>query len=99
MRVYNNIGEDRVFLVGAGVTFYCLLAIFPAVAAMVALYGLFADPSEIAKQIDTLSGVLPGGAIDVIRDQLNRLVDQGPTKLASPFSSALQSHSGAPMRA
>jgi membrane protein len=85
LRVYKNIGEDRVFLVGAGVTFYCLLAIFPAIAAMVALYGFFADPSDITKQVDILSGVLPGGAIDVIRDQLNRLVSQGPTKLGVAF--------------
>ncbi len=85
IRVYNNIGEDRVFLVGAGVTFYSLLAIFPAIAAMVALYGFFADPSDVTKQVDTLSGVLPGGAIDVIRDQLNRLVSQGQTKLGFAF--------------
>jgi hypothetical protein len=52
---------------------------------MVALYGFFADPSDIAKQVDTLSGVLPGGAIDVIRDQLNRLVSQGATKLGFAF--------------
>ena len=63
IRVYSDIGEDRVFLVGAGVTFYSLLAIFPAIAAMVALYGFFADPSDITKQVDTLSGVLPGGLL------------------------------------
>jgi membrane protein len=85
LRVYTNIGDDRVFLVGAGVTFYSLLAIFPAIAAMVALYGFFADPSDITKQVDTLSGVLPAGAIDVIRDQLNRLVSQGQTKLGLAF--------------
>lgn len=46
LRVWNNIGEDRVLLVAAGVTFYCLLAIFPAIAALVAIYGLFSDPGE-----------------------------------------------------
>jgi membrane protein len=46
---------------------------------------LFADPSEIAKQVDTLSGMLPSGAIDVIRDQLNRLIAQGQTKLGFTF--------------
>jgi membrane protein len=46
------------------------LAIFPGIAAVVALYGLFADPSTISKYLTDLSGVLPGGAIDVIGDQL-----------------------------
>ncbi|TDR84519.1 hypothetical protein EV668_4970, partial [Enterovirga rhinocerotis] len=43
-RVYEEIGRDRVTAVAAGVTFYLLLAAFPAVAAFVSLYGLIADP-------------------------------------------------------
>jgi membrane protein len=85
LRVYNNIGEDRVLLVAAGVTFYSLLAIFPAIAALVALYGLFADPANIASHLDAASGVLPSGVLDVIRDQMNRLASQGHTKLGLAF--------------
>jgi membrane protein len=85
LRVWNNIGEDRVMLVAAGVTFYSLLAIFPAIAALVALYGLFADPSQIAKHVDTLSGVLPGGAVEVIRNQMNMVASQGGSKLGVTF--------------
>jgi membrane protein len=85
LRVYNNIGEDRVMLVAAGVTFYSLLAIFPAIAALVALYGFFADPASIASHLDAASGVLPGGALDVIRDQMNRVASQGNTKLGVAF--------------
>jgi membrane protein len=44
VRTYGELGEDRVVAIAAGVTFYVLLAIFPAVAALVSLYGLFADP-------------------------------------------------------
>jgi membrane protein len=66
LRVWKNIGEDRVMLVAAGVS-YCLLAIFPAIAALVALYGFFTDPASISSQVDKLSGVMPGGALDVIR--------------------------------
>jgi membrane protein len=84
-RIYGKIGEDRVMLVAAGVTFYALLAIFPAIAALVALYGLFANPSHIATQLDTLSGVLPSGALDVLRDQLNRVAAQGSGKLGIAF--------------
>ena len=72
-------------LVAAGVTFYSLLAIFPAIAALVALYGFFADPASIAGHLDAASGVLPSGALDVIRDQMNRVASQGNTKLGVAF--------------
>jgi membrane protein len=60
LRVYNNIGKDRVITIAAGVTFYSLLAVFPAIAALVAIYGLFADPATISSNLDSLSGLLPG---------------------------------------
>jgi len=85
LRLWNNIGEDRIMLVAAGVTFYALLAIFPAIAALVALYGLFADPSSIAATLDNLSGVVPGGALDVVRQEMNRVASAGPTKLGVAF--------------
>jgi membrane protein len=85
LRVWNNIGEDRVMLVAAGVTYYCLLAIFPAIAALVAIYGFFTDPASISAQVDKLSGVLPGGALDVFRQQTNQVASQGPTKLGIAF--------------
>jgi membrane protein len=59
LRVWKNIGEDRVMLVAAGVS-YCLLAIFPAIAALVALYGFFTDPASISSQVDKLSGYPSG---------------------------------------
>ena len=85
LRVWSNIGEDRVMLVAAGVTFYSLLAIFPAIAALVAIYGFFADPSSIAAHVDSLSGVLPSGALDIVRQQMNRVASAGPTKLGVAF--------------
>jgi Virulence factor BrkB len=68
LRVWKNIGKDRVIVVAAGVTFYSVLALFPAIAALVALYGLFADPSTITSHLDSIGGFVPGGAIEVIRD-------------------------------
>ena len=88
-RVYGNVGDHRILLVAAGMTFYTLLAIFPALAALVALYGLFADPSAIAGYLDQLSGVLPGGAMDVVRSQLTRLASQGTQSLGFAFGFGL----------
>jgi len=85
LRVWKNIGEDRVILVAAGVTFYCLLAIFPAIAALVAIYGFFSDPSSISSVVDKISGVMPGGALDIIRTQMNQVASQGPSKLGVAF--------------
>ena len=84
-RVWKNIGEDRVIVVAAGVTFYSVLALFPAIAALVAVYGFFADPTTIASHLDGIAGFAPGGAIEVIRDQITRVASQGRTTLGLTF--------------
>lgn len=80
-RVYDDINQHRILAIAAGVTFYVLLAIFPAIAALVALYGLFANPETISGHIQALSGFLPGGAVSVVSDQVNRLVAKGGANL------------------
>jgi len=83
--VYAGISDDRILANAAAVTFYALLALFPAIAALVSIYGLFADPASIQQQLDSVAGVLPGGAVDVIRDQLNRLIAQPRGTLGVSF--------------
>jgi len=85
LRVYNGISDDRILANAAGVTYYALLALFPGIAAVVSIYGLFTDPNSIVSHVDTVAGFAPGGAIDVIRDQLTRLSAQGSTKLGVSF--------------
>jgi membrane protein len=85
LRVYRGISEHRILLVAAGVTFYGLLAIFPGIAALVSIYGLFADPASMTNHLDTIASVAPGGAIEVLRDQLTRLASQGGTTLGISF--------------
>ena len=84
-RVYARITECRVIAVAAGVTFYALLAIFPAIAALISIYGLFADPGTIAAHLDSIASFIPGGAIEVIRDQMDRLASQGAGTLGFAF--------------
>jgi membrane protein len=78
--LYSAIGEHRVVSIAAGVTFFSLLAIFPAIAALVSIYGLFADPANIQAQLSSLSSLLPGGAVEVISDQLQRVASGGRTR-------------------
>lgn len=85
LRVATNFSEHRIMSLAAGMTYYSILAIFPAIAALVAIYGLFADPSSIGKHLDQLGGFLPGGALDVARDQLTRVASNGSKTLGLTF--------------
>jgi membrane protein len=85
LSLYRSIGDDRILANAAAVTFYALLALFPALAAMVSTYGLFADPASIEQHLNLLSGVLPAGGLDVIRDELNRLMAQPRGALGVSF--------------
>jgi membrane protein len=85
LRVYHGISDNRILLVAAGVTFYSLLAIFPGIAALISIYGLFADPGTVAGHLDTIANVAPGGAVDVLREQMTRLASQGGTTLGVSF--------------
>ena len=85
LRVYHGISDNRILLVAAGVPFYSLLAIFPGIAAPISIYGLFADPATVAGHLDTIANVAPGGAVDVLREQMTRLASQGETTLGVSF--------------
>jgi membrane protein len=88
-RTYARIGDDRLLAVAAGVVFYGLLALFPAVTAFVSLYGLFAKASTISEHLSLVSGVLPSGAMDIIKEQVNRIAAKGDAKLSFAFASSL----------
>src|SRR5215207_9843301 len=88
-RVYEEVNKDRILAVAAGVTFYGLLALFPALAALVSIYGLFAEPATIQDHLNLLSGVLPGGALEVISEQVKRITSKGSGTLGFAFFSGL----------
>ncbi len=84
-RSYQGLNDNRLLAVAAGVVFYGLLALFPAMTAIVSLYGLFANPTTINDQLSTASGILPGGALDVVRDEVSRLAGHSGAKLGVGF--------------
>lgn len=73
LALYQQISDDRVVAISAGVTFFLLLAIFPATAAIISIYGMFADTRSIHGDLSSLSNVLPGGAISILGEQIQRL--------------------------
>ena len=72
-RVWDEIGNDRVGTIAAGTTFFVLLALFPALAALVSIYGLVADPATIQEHVNDLSGYVPAEMLTLVGDQLKRL--------------------------
>lgn len=88
-RTWEEFNDDRILLVSAGVTFYGLLALFPAIAAFISLYGLFLDPGDINRHVDTLSGFLPQAGLDIVRDQSKRIAAQGTGTLGLTFAIGL----------
>ena len=89
LRVWRKFNLDRILLVSAGVTFYAILAIFPAIAALVSIYGLVADPNTINQHVNDLRGVMPDGALDIIGDQVKRLAAQGGGTLGLTLAASL----------
>jgi membrane protein len=73
-RVWTQIGKDNVSIIAAGVAFYTMLAIFPAITAFVSLFGLVAEPGAVQEQFANLRGVIPDDAWSILNDQLTAVV-------------------------
>ena len=80
--VVERIGKDNITLVAAGIAFYIMGAIFPALAALVSVYGLVADPHQVAQRIGELGGVLPPEALKIITDGLNSFAQKSGSQLS-----------------
>lgn len=81
-RLFAAINEDRVMLIAAGVTYYLLLALFPAMAALVSIYGFVASPADIAERIVFMSSVMPADALNIFLEQLKSLASQPSSTLS-----------------
>src|SRR6476620_1858207 len=72
-RAWGEISAQNLFLIAGGVTYAILLALFPGLAALVSLYGLFFDAAQIEKQVEAMSGVLPAQTQELLSQQLHGL--------------------------
>lgn len=82
LRTKAEMDRDNMSLVAAGVAFYMLLAIFPALAAMISIYGLVADPVQVEQQMSGAMEVMPPEAADILRGQMSQLAAQSPDGLS-----------------
>jgi membrane protein len=76
-----RIGRDNLMLVAAGVAFYAMTAIFPAIATFVSIYGLFADPDAVQKQIAGYSSLLPAASLKLLTDALQSFASKSSSTL------------------
>ncbi|MGH6841654.1 MAG: YihY/virulence factor BrkB family protein [Methylocella sp.] len=78
--IIKRVSRHNLTLVAAGVAFYALLALFPALGVTVALYGLIADPGQIARQMEGFGDLLPPEALKLLTDSLQSITQAGTSK-------------------
>ncbi|WP_116084212.1 YihY/virulence factor BrkB family protein [Tropicimonas sp. IMCC34011] len=86
-RVWAEQTNDHVGLIAAGVAFYGLLALFPAVTATMAIAGLIAEPDVVAGQIETFTAMMPADAASLLIDQVQAVTgsESGGLGIAAIF--------------
>jgi membrane protein len=89
LRTRTKFGVDNIPMIAAGVTFYTILALFPGLAALISIYGLFADASQVPQHVQALSHLLPGGAVKVVGDQMQALASANREGLSLTFAISL----------
>lgn len=83
VRAYKGMGSNRLLSIAGGVAFFVLLAIFPAITALVSAYGLFFNASTITDHISLMQDVMPADALGIVRDQASRIAANGGGKLSA----------------
>src|SRR4051812_18146632 len=81
VRVKRETAQDNISIVAAGVAYYGFLAIFPALAAVVLVFGLFADPSAVQRHVSSLSSI-PEGVRQMVGQELGNLTRQSGGSLS-----------------
>ena len=73
-RAWTNTGKKNLSLVAGGVAYYLLMALFPALAALVSAYGLLTNAADVTRRVQSLAGMLPASTVKLISDELHQLV-------------------------
>ncbi len=73
-QVVEDLGEKNAGLISAGVAFYGLFAIFPGLAAIIAIFGLLADPVVVDGQLDLMAGLMPPDVFALFEAQITGLL-------------------------
>jgi membrane protein len=88
-RVWSEFNADQIPQIAGGVAFFALLSIFPALAAFVSLYGLFADVGEVPRHLAIMAGILPRSALAFVSEEMTRLAGGKHAPLGWAFAISL----------
>jgi membrane protein len=84
-RVLRSVPQNRLTTTAGGVAFFALMAIFPAIATIVSLYGLFADSHAIVNHVALLAGIVPAGVLDLLTQQILLVAGNSNNTLSVAF--------------
>jgi membrane protein len=84
-RTYREMNSDRLLSIAGGVSFFVLLAIFPAVTALVSAYGLFFNTSAITNNLSLLNDVVPDNVLSIVHEQASRIASNSGRALSIGF--------------
>lgn len=75
-RVKDQLTQDHISIVAAGIAFYFFLAIFPALVAIISIYGLVNEPAQVEQQLAAITDILPQQAHQMLEERLKSIAGQ-----------------------
>lgn len=95
LRAYRKVNKDHVGLIAAGVAFYGLLALFPAITALMAISGLIFDPEQFTGELETVTAFMPENVAEIVLGQAIEVAgsQEGGLGLAALFGIAVALYS------
>lgn len=81
-RVWNEVQQDRLSIICAGISYYCLLSFFPGIALLIMIYGMVGDPASVRDQMSVMSLIMPGDAYGILAGQLEKVTSAANDKLS-----------------
>ena len=88
-RSWKAVNDNNIFLAAGGVTYALIVSLFPALAALVSVYGLLLDPVQVEQQVVAMAQVMPSETAKMIGDELHSLVAASTNTLSIRFGTAL----------
>ena len=89
LRIKDQMDGNHLSITAAGIAYFAFLAIFPGLAALVSLYGLFSDPTAVQRQLSAVQTIIPFEAYAIIENQLHKIALQPPSSLSFGFIGGL----------
>lgn len=85
-RVAKRVGPSQIGVIAAGMAFYALLAVFPAIAAVIALAGLFTEPDAVLAQFETMTRFMPEQAAGILLGEASKVAGANDSGLSLTFA-------------